>query len=197
MTVAANPIKLERVRPLIWGGAAALVLLPLLAMKAIDPGAWETADLPFALVLVAAVGIAFEFALRIPPRWAGRAGLAAALGTAFMLVWGNLAVGFAGSEDNPINSIFFAVPLVALAGSALAGFRAAGVAAALAASALAQIACGIIALVYGYFTIPLTVAFTGLWLAAALLVHRSALHGAGIDSAIAAHKVKKPRGGEG
>ena len=162
------------IRPLAWGGTAALVLLPLFALRAIDPAAWDIADLPFALIMVAAVGIAFEFALRLPGRWTRRAGTAAALGTAFMLVWGNLAVGFAGSEDNAINAIFFAVPLVALAGSLLAGFRSAGVSVALAAAALAQVAAGIIALFYGHFTGPLTVSFAGLWLASALLFRRAA-----------------------
>ena len=157
-----------------WGGTAALVLLPLFALRAIDRAAWDIADLPFALVMIAAVGIAFEFALRIPVQWAARAGAVAAIGTGLILVWGNLAVGFAGSEDNPINVIFFAVPAVALAGSMLASFRPSGVALALAAAALAQIATGVMALLHGHFTGPLTVSFAGLWLASALLYRRSA-----------------------
>ena len=167
------------IRLAAWGGTAAMVLLPLLAIKAIHPNAWELADLPFALIMVVAVGIAFEFALRIPARWARRFGTLAALGTGFMLVWGTLAVGFAGSEDNAINAIFFAVPLVALVGSLLAGFRSAGVAAALAAAALVQVALGVVALFYGHFTGPLTVSFAGLWLGSALLFRRAAREDAG------------------
>jgi hypothetical protein len=163
-----------RIRALAWGGGAALILLPLFALKLADPSAWDVAELPFTLIMVAAVGIAFEFALRIPARLAYRAGIAAALGTAFLLTWGNLAVGFAGSEDNRVNIVFFAVPLVALLGSALARFRARGIAVALAVTAAAQLAAGLIALADGYFTGPLTVAFTGLWLASALLFRRSA-----------------------
>ena len=173
MTGTSND-HLRRIRLAAWAGTAALIVLPLLAMRAADPNAWALADLPFALIMVAAVGIAFEFALRVPPRWTRRAGTAAALGTAFMLLWGNLAVGFAGSEDNAINIIFFAVPLIALAGSLLAGFRSAGVAVALTAAAVAQVAAGVIALFYGHFTGPLTVSFAGLWLASALLFRRSA-----------------------
>lgn len=55
----------------------------------------------------------------------------AAFASAFLLVWGNIAVGFAGSEDSRINIIFFAVPLVALIGSVSARFRSASVAFAL------------------------------------------------------------------
>lgn len=165
------------VRPLAWGGSAALILVPLALMKAADPNAWAMEDLPFAILLVAVVGIATEVALRLPTRLTRLAGTLLALATALLLVWGNLAVGFAGSEDNPVNRIFFAIPAVALAGSLLARFRPGGVAAALLATAGAQLVAGLIALGAGYFTGPLSVAFAGLWLAAALLFRRSAVEG--------------------
>jgi len=164
----------RRIRLFAWGGAAALILLPVLAMKVVDASAWQIGDLPFALIMVAAVGIAFELALRIRASWTRRAGTSAALATAFLLVWGNLAVGFAGSEDNRINIIFFAVPLVALIGSALARFRSSGVAFALTAAAATQGVAGVVALFDGHFTIPLTMSFAGLWLASAVLFRRSA-----------------------
>jgi hypothetical protein len=161
------------VRTLAWAGTATLVLLPLALMKLLDPNAWAFEDLPFAFVMIAAVGVAAEVALRLPVSLAAKAGTLLALGTAFLLVWGNLAVGFAGSEDNKINLIFFAVPLIALAGSLLARFRSSGVAAALVATAGAQLLAGIAALAAGHFTGPLTVSFTGLWLVSALLFARS------------------------
>lgn len=171
---AVREIDPRRIRLLAWGGAAALILLPLLGLKASNTDAWEVEDLPFALMMIAAVGISFEIALRIPNRWSRLGGTSAALATAFLLMWGNLAVGFAGSEENHINVIFFAAPLVALVGSFIARFRSAGVAIALVAAAVAQIAAGVIALFDGHFTMPLTVSFTGFWLASALLFRRSA-----------------------
>lgn len=156
------------------GGAATLILVPLFVIKVADPDAWQVPHLPFAFIMIAAVGVAFEFALRVPPHWARRAGAAVALGTAFLLTWGNLAVGFAGSEDNAINIIFFTAPAIALAGSALTGFRSVGVATALAAAAVAQMVSGVVAFYYGFFTGPLTVSFTGLWLAGAWLFRRAA-----------------------
>ncbi|HEY8592221.1 MAG TPA: hypothetical protein VIL42_05055 [Sphingomicrobium sp.] len=164
----------SRIRAAAWGATAALVLLPLFALRMADPAAWDIADLPFAFVMIAAVGIAFEFALRVPVRWVRTAGTVAALATAFILVWGNLAVGFAGSEDNRVNIIFFAVPVGALVGSLVSRFRPSGVAMALTAAAVAQILCGVVALAEGYFTGPLTISFAGLWLASALLFARSA-----------------------
>lgn len=162
------PDRLSWMRPYAWAASATLILLPLIAMKLLEPRAWESEDLPFALVMIVAVGLAFEFALRVPVGWTYRAGAAIAAGTAFLLTWGNLAVGFAGSEDNTINIIFLTVPVVALAGSVAARFRSRGLATALAVAAAAQLTAGLIAFFHGYFTGPLTVAFTGLWLASAL-----------------------------
>ncbi len=165
--------RLNEWRPYAWGAPAALTLLPLFGLKLADPDAWAWADLPFAFVLIAAAGLAFEAALRVPPRWTYRAGATLAAATAFLLAWGNLAVGFAGSEDNPINLIFFAIPAFALAASLAAHFRANGLALAMAGTAAAQLAAGLAAFAQGHFTGPLTVAFTALWLAAALLFHRA------------------------
>ena len=86
----------DDLRPYAWGATATLILLPLFLLKLADPNAWAWADLPFAVVMIVAVGIAFEVALRLPLRWTFRAGAALAIATAFLLTWGNLAVGFAG-----------------------------------------------------------------------------------------------------
>jgi hypothetical protein len=164
---------LRWVRPCAWGASAMLILLPLFAMKIADPMAWNLADLPFAFVMIAAVGLAFEFALRVPAIWAYVAGSALAVGAAALLILGNLAVGFAGSEDNAINIIFFVIPALALIGSVVVSFRPYGVSIALACAAAAQITAGLIAYYHGHFTAPLTVTFSALWLASSLLFLRS------------------------
>jgi hypothetical protein len=142
-------------------------------MKIADSRAWDSKDLPFAFLMFAVVGLTFECALRAPVRIAYQAGAALAVSTALLLTWGNLAVGFAGSEDNWINIIFFAVPVVAGAGSLIARLRSAGLAVAMAGAAIAQLATGLIAFYHGYFTGPLTVSFIGLWAAASYLFLRS------------------------
>ena len=162
------------VRPLVWGGAAALILLPLIAMKLTEEVSWDVGDFMFAVIMVGAVGLAFERAVGMKASWSYRAGAAVGLGAAFLLTWGNLAVGFIGSEDNPLNQMYFAMPAIAFAGCLLARFHARGMAFALAAAAIAQVAAGGIALYLDYFTGPLTVFFTALWLASAWLFHRAA-----------------------
>jgi hypothetical protein len=164
--------RVSRVHPSIWG-AAALVLLPLAALKLADPAAWAFADLPFALVMVAVIGLALECALWIPQAWAFRAGAALALGAAVLLVAGNLAVGFAGPEDNPISAIVYIVPCLALAGALAARFRTRGLALAMVIAAAAQLVIGGVAWANGYFTGPLTAAFIALWLASALAFRRA------------------------
>jgi hypothetical protein len=172
----AQPTKLPRyTRHFAWAGTAALILVPLALIKAADSNAWALEDLPFAFVMIAAVGIAAEVALRLPPDWTRAAGTFLAAATGLLLVWSNLAVGFAGSEEERINLIFFAVPVVALGGSLIARFRSEWLAKAFLATAGAQLVAGVVALAAGHFAMPLTVAFTGLWLVSALLFRRAAL----------------------
>ena len=78
--------RLDGLRPYAWGGTTALVLLPLLLLKLSDPNAWAWSDLPFAFVMIAAVGLAFEAALRLPLRWTYRAGAALAAATGFPIL---------------------------------------------------------------------------------------------------------------
>jgi hypothetical protein len=136
---------------------------------------WGPEDFGFATALVVGTGLTYEFAVRMTRDWAYRAGVAVALGAAFILLWGNAAVGFIGSEDNPANLMYFGVLAVAVLGTLLARFRARGMALALVATAVAQVTVAIVALVAGYgFTGPLTVFFTGLWLASAWLFRKAA-----------------------
>jgi hypothetical protein len=158
----------------VWLGAAALIILPLIAMKIIEPRSWAIQDFPFALIMVTAIGAAFELAWRLPTSWAYSAGAAVAIATSTLLVLGNLAVGFAGSENNSINLVFFLVPTVLAIGSVAVRFRAAGLSTVLKLTAALQLALGLFVFTQGHFTGPLTVAFTGLWLAASVLFRRSA-----------------------
>lgn len=160
------------VRPLAWGAAATLILLPLFALKIADRNAWQLEDLPFALIMVLTIGLAFELVLRIAPRWTYRAGATLSLATALLLVLGNLAVGFAGSENNRINVIFFAAPALGALGSIAVRFSPLALSIIMASCAVAQMVAGFIAYYNGYFTGPLSVTFTSLWLASSLLFLR-------------------------
>ncbi len=165
----------HRWRIAAWGTAAGLILLPLVAMQFTDEVKWGPSDFGFAVMMVLAVGLTYELALRTSRNIAFRAAAGLALAAAFMLVWSNLAVGIIGSEDNPANLMYFGVVAVGLAGAVVARFRPRGLARALVATALAQVMVMVIALVAGLgFTGPITVFFTALWLTSAWLFRKAA-----------------------
>ena len=159
----------------VWGGAAALMALPVIAIRLAEGAESDPGDFVFLLILLAGVGGAYELAVRVPVRAAYGTGVAVAAAAALLSGWINLAVGIIGSEDNQANWIFAAPPAIALAGALLVRFRADGTGRAMAAAALAQAAAFAIALAAGLgFTGPVTVFFVSLWLVAALLFRKAA-----------------------
>lgn len=140
----------NRLRPFIWGGAVALLLLPAIAMQLGAPGVvWTAGDfIVMGVMLATACGL-YELATWISGNMAYRAGFGLAVLAGFLTVWVNLAVGMYGSEGNALNLVFGGVLLVAAAGALLAGFRAAGMARAMFATAAAQLLASGIGLAVG------------------------------------------------
>ncbi|WP_045689660.1 hypothetical protein [Hymenobacter sp. AT01-02] len=128
----------------------------------------------------------------------GRSGtykLAAGVATAasLLLVWGNLAVGFIGSEDNPMNLLYGAVLAVGFIGAAVARLQPQGMARAMFAAALTQFAVPLVALLIKrpelnmgvLWVIVLNTVFAGLWVAAGWLFRRATTISSGIGRQIA------------
>lgn len=159
----------------MWGGAAALLLLPYAAMQFTDEVAWDLADFIIFGVMLAGACVTLEVAARMTGNSAYRAAAGVAVGTAFLLVWMNLAVGLIGSEDNPANLMYAGVLAVPVIGGCIVRFRAMGMAVALIATAIAQVVVVVIALAEGWGeALVLTAVFVALWLASAALFRRSA-----------------------
>ena len=165
-----------------WGGAAGLLLAPLVAMRFTEEVDWTLSDFIFAGGLLLSVGLSFEVLLR-RGGLAYRAGSALALLGAFAMVWATGAVGIIGSEDNDANLMFAGVLAVAILGALIGRLRPTGMARAMAAAAVVQAVIGVVALAGGLGVgdpswpldvIGATVAWTGLWLAAAWLFRRAA-----------------------
>lgn len=164
-----------RERLAVWGGAAALMVLPVLAVRSIEELTSDPGDFMFLAIMLAGVGIAYELSARVTDRNAYWAGVGLALAAALLSVWINLAVGIIGSEDNPANLIYVAVLAVAALGAVLARFRPLGMARAMVATAAAQALAFLVALVAGLgFTGPITIFFAALWLLSASLFRRAA-----------------------
>jgi len=125
-----------------WIGAAALLTVPALAMR-FAPSAgfdWSAADFVVMGSMLAVACAALELAIRASGSTVYRLAALVAVGTAFLTLWANLAVGLVGDEGNPANWLFAGVLLVAAAGAVLVRRRAGAMAGAMLATALAQLA---------------------------------------------------------
>jgi hypothetical protein len=167
-----------------WGIAAALLLLPLIAMRFTPEVNWTAEDFIVWGIMLGTVGGLFELAVRISPLPSYRAGFGLALLGAFLVTWANLAVGIVGSENNPANQLFFAALLVGIVGAGITRLRASGMVKAMTATAVALWIAFAIA-VMGPTDEPWvrhSVEFAGtsifalLFVGSALLFHRAAAH---------------------
>jgi len=165
----------NRWRIAIWGGAALLLLLPLVAMQFTHEVNWGVGDfIGFGAMLLAACGTC-ELAARMTRNSAYRIAVGVAVAAAFILVWMNLAVGIIGDEGDPANLMFGGVLAVGIIGAVIARFQPQGMARALITTALAQALVGMIALAMGSVEgFVLTGFFAALWLTSARLFRKSA-----------------------
>lgn len=173
-TIANDPVW-RTLRWVVWGGAALLLLAPLIAMRFTREVDWSPLDFLVMGVLLALVGGAYELAVRIARSHVYVIAFGVAVGTAFLTIWANLAVGIVGEPAEPINRIYFGVVAVAVLGATLARLRPAGMARAMLAAALAQAAGSVVGLVADGTTVfVLTAVFAVLWLVSAALFRRAA-----------------------
>ncbi len=173
----------SRWRIVIWGTAAFLLLLPLIAMQFTNEMNWDETDfIVFGAMLFGACGV-YELAARMTPNFAYRAAVGVAVVAAFILIWMNLAVGIIGSEDNPANLMYGGVLAIAITGAFIVRSRPHGMARVFVATAVAQALVGVIALVAGLGStgenwprviVVLTSFFAALWLVSAWLFRRAA-----------------------
>lgn len=169
-----------------WGGAGALLLVPLVAMQFTDEVNWTAFDFAFMGGLMGLIGLGLELAARRTGDAAYRIGVAMALAASFLLVWINGAVGIIGDEGQAPNWLFMVVIAVAFLGAIAAAFEPAGMAWAMRAAALVQIAVPFVAWAYWPLLRPAvlarevigsTVVFTAIWLTAAVLFRKAARRG--------------------
>lgn len=163
---------------------AFILLLPLLAMQFTDEVVWGPFDFVVAAILLFGTGLAYELVARKMNGIAYRVAVGAALATAFILIWGNLAVGIIGSEDESANLMYIGVLGTGCIGALIVRFRPRGMARALVATALAQALVTVIALIAGMDRYPgssvaeivgLNLFFVALWMGSAYLFqHASA-----------------------
>jgi len=169
-----GPRGLRWIRPLAWGGAAALLALPLVAMQFTREVEWQTGDFLFAAVMLGGVGLALELAVRISSNSSYRIGAGTGLAAGLMLIWVNGAVGYIGNEDNPYNLWFMGVVAIAFAGALISAFRPRGMAWSMLAAGISHAIVGLAGAPQDPRTLILTIVFIGLWIGSARLFHIAA-----------------------
>jgi hypothetical protein len=159
----------SRWRIIMWGAAAFLLILPAIAMQFTGEVAWDGRDFAVVGVMLATACGACELAARASTNGAYRIAAGIAVGTAFLTVWANLAVGMIGSEGNPYNLVFAGVIGVALLGSILVRFEALAMMKVMILVAVVQASAGAVGLTADLRGALFTMAFSGLWLFSALV----------------------------
>lgn len=102
---------------------SALLLVPFFAMKFTTEVNWTASDFILAGVMLYGTALLFECVMRFGRTGTYRAAAGLALVTCLMIVWANGAVGIIGSEDNPINLLFFIVLAIGFLGTIIARLR--------------------------------------------------------------------------
>ena len=163
-------------RPIVWGGAAALLLLPLVAMQFTNEVNWTLSDfVVFGVMLLVACGI-YELAVRASSNKVYRLAAGIAVIGVFFQVWAILAVGIIGNESIPANLMFLSIPVVGVVGAILARFKARGMASTLYAMSITQVLIALVAwIVVGANILLMTGLFALLWLIAAGLFRKAAV----------------------
>ena len=168
-------------RKLPWIAASIILLLLAVAMQFHAEGVhWTTSDfIVMGAILLVACG-SFEALARSAPDFAYLAAAAAGIGTGFLMVWANLAVGIVGDGLNGANTLFFGVVLVAIVATLFARFRARAMVRAMLASAIAlALVIGISVAAFGASALEagLSLVFVAGWLVSAGLFQLSAKQG--------------------
>ncbi|HET9505201.1 MAG TPA: hypothetical protein VFO93_16780 [Hymenobacter sp.] len=160
---------------------AGLLLIPLVAMQFTKEVNWTLSDFIVMGVLLFGAGLTYVLVARLGSNGSYRLGAGVAVAAGLLLVWGNLAVGFIGNEDNPANLLYGAVLLVAAVGALVARFRAPGMARAMFGAALTQVAVPLVAAAIWrpelnlgmLYVVALNTIFAGIWAVAGWLFRRA------------------------
>lgn len=136
-----------------------LLLIPLGAMQFSSGVDWDETDFIVMGILIFATGFSYKLITMKSGNFMYKTAVGLAFLTGFLLVWINLAVGIIGSENNPINQLYFGVIYVGIIGSFIARFQPEGMVRTMFAMAIAQALIAAIALVGGFYQSPPSTVF--------------------------------------
>lgn len=147
-------VKFYQSIPAVALGTVLLLIVPLVAMQFSDEVDWSIIDVIIAGALLFGTGTLFVLVMRAPENIIYKCAMVLTIGTTFLLIWANLAVGLIGSGPNPGNLMYIGVLAVLIVGIYLSRFKAAGLERAMFATALALALVAAIALLAGMDNYP-------------------------------------------
>lgn len=127
-----------------------LLLIPLIAMQFSDEVVWTLSDFIIAGTFLFGTGLTYKLITRKSGNVTYRIAIGFALFTWLFLLWINGAVGIIGSENNPINLLYFGVMAVGIIGAIIARFQSNGLIYTMFAMAIAQALIAVVAILGGY-----------------------------------------------
>jgi len=135
----------------MWGGAALLLSLPAIAM-AFFPAAgvdWSFGDFVLMGTMLFVACSVVEVGAHLADNLAYLCGFIFAVGTGFVTVWVNIAVGMIQDEGDALNLVFLGVLVVAVVGTLLARFQASGLSTVMLVTGASQALIGLCVLAFG------------------------------------------------
>lgn len=163
-----------------------ILLILFLVMQFTNGMKWSLFDFILAGILIFGTGFTYKLITMKKDNLVYRAAIGLSLLTVFILIWGNLAVGIIGAEDNPANLVYIVVLAVGIIGASIARLKPQGMSIVLFLVAAAQAIIAIVVFISAIlrqveFTIPKVMTFimlhgffVALWTGSALLFRHAA-----------------------
>ncbi len=124
-----------------------ILLVPLVAMQFTTEVNWSVADFLVMGALIFSTGLSYMLITRYVTNIVYKAAIILGLGSTFLMIWANLAVGLIGSGPNPGNLMYLGVIAAGFIGTILSRFTPEGMERTMYGMALAVVLIAIIALV--------------------------------------------------
>jgi hypothetical protein len=135
-------------KSILWVALVTTLILsiPLVAMQFTAEVNWSITDFIIMGILIFGTGASYVLLTRLSPNIIHRAAFALAIGSTFLLIWVNLAVGLIGSGPNAANLMYIGVIVIVITGTFLCRFTAKGMERVMFRAAIALVLIAIIQL---------------------------------------------------
>ena len=131
-----------------------ILLIPLVAMQFSDEVKWGVLDFVIAGILLFGTGLSYVVLSRLTSNIINKLAYASAVGTTFLLIYINLAVGLIGGGPNLGNLMYIGVVAVVIVGIILSRFTPVGMERAMYTSAFSLVIVAVIALMANMHEYP-------------------------------------------